>query len=71
MGPDEAEVMVKIKEQVVEPQEISSADELAHQRRAPKDALQLAYLVLIQHRGSRVLKTFRRGGSLRLILSIR
>jgi hypothetical protein len=46
-------------------------DELTHQRRAPKDALQLACLVIIQHRGSRVLRTFPRGGSLRLLLSVR
>lgn len=77
-GPDEAEVTVKIEEQVVGPQEISSGDVLsddarlptgvgscapsamglAHQRRAPKDAPQLACLVLIQHRGSRVIRTF-------------
>ena len=41
----------------------TECDELAHQRRAPKDALRLTCLVLIQHQSSRVLRTFRRGGS--------
>jgi hypothetical protein len=67
-GLDGAEVTVKIKEQFgLSLGRSLRADELAHQRRAPK----VARLVLIQHRGSRVLKTFHRGGSLRLILSIR